>query len=132
RNNPLDLLFTDVSGETFERARDSISECQQLAFLGMTGHFVLLIDCEKIIDRKKRNQVIHDSMLLLRSCLDSGMLARTSFVNILWTKNDCIVAAGDGEHAAFLESATEEFKRQFGSRVGKLSFTKVAARPLAT
>jgi len=60
------------------------------------------------------------------------MLAGSSFVNILWTKHDCIVAAGNGEHADFLESATEEFKGQFGSRVGKLSFTKVAARPLAT
>lgn len=132
RNNPLDLLFTDVSGETFERARDSIPECQQLAFLRMADHFLLLIDCEKIIDRKKRNQVIHDSMLLLRSCLDSGMLASTSFVNILWTKHDYIVAAGNGEHAAFLESAAEEFKGEFGSRVGKLLFTKVAARPSAT
>jgi hypothetical protein len=131
RNNPLDLLFTDVSGETFERARDSISECQQLAFLKMADHFLLLIDCEKLVDRKKRNQVIHDSMLLLRSCLDSGMLASTSFVKVLWTKHDFIVAAENGEHAAFLETATEEFKRQFGSRVGKLSFTKVAARPLA-
>jgi hypothetical protein len=130
-NNLLDLLFTDVSGETFERARDSISECQQLAFLKMADHFLLLIDCEKLIDRKKRNQVIHDSMLLLRSCLDSGMLASSSLVNVLWTKHDFIVATGNREHGAFLEAATEEFKSQFAARVGKLSFTKVAARPLA-
>jgi hypothetical protein len=131
RNDPLDLLFTDVSGETFQRARDSISECQQLAFLKMADHFLLLIDCKKLVDGKKRNQAIHDSMLLLRSCLDSGMLASTSFVNVLWTKHDFIIAAGNGEHAAFLERSTEEFKKDFGSRVGKLSFTKVAARPFA-
>jgi hypothetical protein len=126
RTNPLDLLFTDVSGETFERARDSISDCQQLDFLKMADHFLLLIDCEKLIERKTRNQVIHDSMLLLRSCLDSGMLANSSFVNILWTKHDFIKTA---EHWAFLKKATEDFTKQFGSRVGKLSFTKVAARP---
>ena len=126
RTNPLDLLFTDVSGETFERARDSISDCQQLDFLKMADHFLLLIDCEKLIERKTRNQVIHDSMLLLRSCLDSGMLASSSFVNVLWTKHDFIKAA---EHAVFLEKATEDFTKQFGPRVGKLSFTKVAARP---
>jgi hypothetical protein len=123
------LLFTDVSGETFERACDSISECQQLTFLKMADHFLLLIDCEKLLDRRTRHQVIHDSMLLLRSCLDSGMLASSSFVNVLWTKHDFIKDASNGELAAFLEKATEDFKKQFGSRVGKLSFTNVSARP---
>jgi hypothetical protein len=129
RDNLLDLLFTDVSGESFELARDSITECQRLHFLKMADHFLLLIDCEKIIDRRKRNQVIHDAMMLLRSCLDSGMLAASCFVNVLWTKYDFVAAAGNGEHASFLEKATQEFQKQFSSRVGKLSFRKVAARP---
>jgi hypothetical protein len=129
RDNLLDLLFTDVSGESFELARDSISECQRLHFLKMADHFLLLIDCEKIIDRKKRNQVVHDATMLLRSCLDSGMLSPSCFVSVLWTKYDFVAAAGNGEHGAFLERATEELQKQFGSRVGKLSFRKVAARP---
>jgi hypothetical protein len=129
RDHLLDLLFTDVSGESFELARDSILECQRLHFLKMADHFLLLIDCEKIIDRKKRNQVIHDSMMLLRSCLDSGMLAASCFVNVLWTKYDFVAAAGNGEHASFLDKATQEFQKQFSTRVGKLSFRKVAARP---
>jgi hypothetical protein len=129
RDHLLDLLFTDVSGESFELARDSISECQRLHFLKMADHFLLLIDCEKIIDRKKRNQVIHDAMMLLRSCLDSGMLPASCFVDVLWTKYDFVAGARNGEHASFLEKATEEFQKQFGSRVGRLSFRKVAARP---
>jgi len=127
--NRIDLLFTDVSGESFELARDSIAECQRLHFLKMADHLLLLIDCEKIIDRKKRNQVIHDAMLLLRSCLDSGMLGASCFVNVLWTKYDFVAAAHNGEHASFLEKATQEFQKQFSSRVGKLSFRRVAARP---
>jgi hypothetical protein len=129
RDNLLDLLFTDVSGESFELARDSISECQRLHFLKMADHFLLLIDCKKIIDRKKRNQVVHDAMMLLRSCRDSGMLSASCFVNVLWTKYDYVAAADNGEHASFLEKATQEFQKQFGSRVGRLSFRKVAARP---
>lgn len=129
RDNLLDLLFTDVSGESFELARDSISECQRLHFLKMADHFLLLIDCKKIIDRKKRNQVVHDAMMLLRSCLDSGMLSASCFVNVLWTKYDYVAAADNGEHASFLEKATQEFQGQFGSKVGRLSFRKVAARP---
>jgi len=88
-----------------------------------------LMDCEKIIDLKKRNLVIHDAGMLLSSCLDSGMLSPSCFVNVLWTKYDFVAAAGNGEHATFLEGATEELQKQFGSRVGKLSFRNVAARP---
>lgn len=128
--DPLDLLFTDVSGETFERARDSISECQHLMrFLPTADHFLLLVDCEKLVDLKKRNKTIHDAMGLLGLCLDSGVLDCSCFINVLWTKYDWIAAAKNGEHTPFLECAVEEFRTQFESRVGKLSFTKIAARP---
>ncbi len=129
RDGRLDLLFTDVSGETFERARDSIAECQQLDFLKMADHFLLLIDCEKIINVKLRNSVIHDATALLQSCLDSGMLQPTCFVNVLWTKYDFIVAANNSGDTSFINGATEEFQKLFGSRLGKLSFRTVAARP---
>ncbi|HVB57510.1 MAG TPA: hypothetical protein VNE63_13950 [Candidatus Acidoferrales bacterium] len=130
RHNPLDLLFTDVSGESFERARDSISECQQLGFLKMADHFLLLMDCEKLIDRLKRWDAANHSMSLLQSCLDSGMLGSNCFVNVLWTKYDLVEAAGDCTHDTFFQKISEEFKKKFGSRVGRLTFTKVAARPM--
>jgi hypothetical protein len=128
--DPLDLFFTDVSGETFERARDSISECQHLLpFLQTTDHFLLLVDCKKIVDLKARNKVVHEAMGLLRQCLDSGMLGPSCFVNVLWTKYDWIVAAEGDEHKSFLKATNKEFQDQFAARVGKLSFTEVAARP---
>jgi energy-coupling factor transporter ATP-binding protein EcfA2 len=130
RHEPLDLLFTDVSGESFERARDSISECQQLGFLKMADHFLLLMDCEKLIDRRKRWQAAHDSMTLLRSCLDSGMLGNGCFVNVLWTKYDLVEAGADGERDKFFQKISDEFRTEFGSRVGRLTFTRVAARPM--
>jgi energy-coupling factor transporter ATP-binding protein EcfA2 len=130
RHNPLDLLFTDVSGESFERARDSISECQQLGFLKMADHFLLLMDCEKLIDRVKRWDAANDSMALLQSCLDSGMLGNNCFVNVLWTKYDFVEAAADSTHEQFFEKTINEFKTRFGTRVSRLTFTKVAARPM--
>lgn len=126
---PLDLLFTDVSGESFERARDSIAECQQLNFLRRADHFLLLLDGEKLVQKEKRWQVAHDSMTLLRSCLDSGMLGGTCLVNVLWAKFDYFLAAKDEAHGKFLEKLTREFDTEFASRVGRLSFSQIAARP---
>ncbi len=127
--DPVDLLFTDISGETFEDARNSIPECQELTFLRTADHFLLVLDCEKIVDLKKRNKVIHEAMGILRQCLDSEMLSSSCFVNVLWAKYDWIAASNDAEHKSFLQKAMKEFQDQFASRVGKLSFTEVAARP---
>jgi len=125
----IDFLFTDVSGETFERARDSTLECQQLTFLRQADHFLLLLDSEKLIVKERRWEVAHDSMTLLRSCLDSGMLSANCLVNVLWTKFDYFQAASGPDHARFLEQLEGELKTEFGSRVGRLSFSRVAARP---
>jgi energy-coupling factor transporter ATP-binding protein EcfA2 len=127
--DPVDLLFTDISGETFEDARKSISECQELTFLQTADHVLLVIDCEKTVDLKKRNKVIHQAMGMLRQCLDSGMLSNSFFVTVVWAKYDWIAASEDGEHKLFLQRTTKEFEEQFASRVGKLSFAEVAARP---
>lgn len=125
----IDFLFTDVSGETFERARDSTAECQQLTFLRQADHFLLLLDSEKLIVKERRWEVAHDSMTLLRSCLDSGMLAANCLVNVLWTKFDYFEAASGAEHARFLAQLEGEVKTEFGSRIGHLSFSRIAARP---
>jgi Double-GTPase 2 len=125
----LDLLFTDVSGESFERARDSTLECQRLGFLRQAQHFLLLMDCEKLVRKEKRWEVAHDSMTLLRSCLDSGMLASNSLINVLFTKFDYFEAVKSPENAQFLIQLRGEIEKEFGSRVALLSFSEVAARP---
>jgi energy-coupling factor transporter ATP-binding protein EcfA2 len=125
----IEFLFTDVSGESFERARDSTLECQQLTFLRQADHFLLLLDSGKLIVKERRWEVAHDSMTLLRSCLDSGMLAANCLVNVLWTKFDYFEAALDTEHMRFLAQLEGEVKAEFGSRIDHLSFSKIAARP---
>ena len=125
----IDILFTDVSGETFERARDSTLECRRLTFLRQADHFLLLLDSEKLIVKERRWEVAHDSMTLLRSSLDSGMLSANCLVNVLWTKFDYFQAASGPDHERFLTQLEGEVKTEFGSRVGRLSFSRIAARP---
>jgi hypothetical protein len=125
----IDFLFTDVSGETFERARDSTEECQRLTFLRQADHFLLLLDSEKLIVKEKRWEVAHDSMTLLRSCLDSGMLVTNCLVNVLWTKFDYFEASSSAEHTRFLTQLEGEIRTEFGSRIARLSFSRIAARP---
>jgi hypothetical protein len=126
----IDLLFTDVSGESFERARDSVSECQRLNFLKRTDHFLLLLDCEKFVRSEKWAGVAHESMTLLQSCLDGGMLGNGSLVNIVWAKFDYIAAAENkAHHDALRADVKKEFEERFGTKVRQLRFSEIAARP---
>jgi hypothetical protein len=126
----IDLLFTDISGEAYERARDSKSDCQRLDFLKRADHVVFVTDCEKLVQLTKRNGIVHDTMMLLRSCLDARMLGKESFVTVLWARFDFITRESDKTtHYSFLESAKREFESEFAVRLGKLSFAEAAARP---
>jgi hypothetical protein len=129
KRGPLDLLFTDITGESFESARDSTAECQHLEFLRLADHFLLLLDGEKLVHKEKRWKVAHEGMGLLRSCLDSKMLSGTSLVNVVFAKFDYLHAAWNEENDRFLGKLMDEFQKEFDSRVGRLTFSRVAARP---
>lgn len=129
--NRIDFLFTDLSGESFERARDSIEECQQLSFLLRTEHFMILLDGEKFAQAGKRWAIIQEAELLLRSCLDSNMLGKNTFVEVVLAKYDYLEIAPDrAELDEIYKRVEEDFRSRFEERVGRLIFEQIAARPL--
>ena len=121
----LDLLFTDVSGESSERARDSTLDMPEAGFLKPSTSFSPVDGLRKTGPQGKTLEVAHDSMTLLRSCLDSGMLASNSLINVLWTKFDYFEAVKSPENAKFLVQLRGEIEKEFGVRVGRLSFSEV-------
>lgn len=126
-----DLLFTDVSGEMFEHARDSTDECKELTFLKRANHLLLLLDSAKGIDPLRRWAMIEDGRSLLRSMVDSGMLGKHCAVNIVWARFDYFAAAeADEEHRLFRTQVERELRDLFVDHVSSLNFSEVAARPL--
>jgi Double-GTPase 2 len=128
--NHIDFLFTDVSGEMFEHARNSTDECKRLTFLLRASHLLLFLDCEKALQPDKRWGMVQDAKSLLQSCLDSDMLESSCFVTVVWAKCDYFEAtknkAGIKEFVAGVE---EDFKASFGTRIPHFKFHRAAARP---
>lgn len=87
-----DFLFTDVSGEMFEHARDSTIECKEMTFLKRANHFLLFLDSAKGVQLDKRWAMFEDGRALLRSCVDSGMIGANCLVNIVWSRFDYFIA----------------------------------------
>ena len=125
-----EFLFTDVSGEMYEQARDSTAACKQLTFLRRARQFLILLDSKRSLLLDKRWAVVHEAKSLLQSCLDSKMLSDDCAVRILWSRFDYFVQAGDAaEHRGFRDEVIAEFQGTFGSRVADLQFAEIAARP---
>jgi hypothetical protein len=122
-----DLLFTDLSGEVFKLVRDSTAECQQLGMLKRADHIVLLLDGEKLANAASRHEALNNGLALLRSCVDARMIGSHSFVDVVFSKYD-LLTAGAGA-IEFLQFAEERISSRFGSRVGRLRFHNIAARP---
>jgi hypothetical protein len=130
--NQTDFLFTDVSGEMFERAIDSQEECKHLTFVKRANHLLLLFDTSKAL-RPNRWAMLQNSKTLLRSFLDNDMLSPYCVVTVVWSKYDYFEAASAAEKKAltdFRALATDQFQNDFGTRVADLRFKDIAAQPL--
>jgi len=129
-NSPIThVLMSDLSGEHFESAKDSVSECRDLGLIQRADHFVLLVDGEKLAKPEHRQSAKNKAIMMLRSCLDAGQLDQRSLVYILFSKWDLIETDKNKQQGIeFVGQVETSIEQQFESRVGRLSFFKVAAR----
>lgn len=126
-----DFLFTDVSGEMFEHARDSTTECKEMLFLKRANHFLLFLDSAYGVQKDKRWAIFEDGKALLRSCVDSQMIGENCVVNVVWSRFDYFVARkAEDHHQAFRNDVESELHKLFDEQIPKLIFSQVAARPL--
>jgi hypothetical protein len=127
---PQDLLLSDLSGEIFRLASDSTEECKKLGVVKRADRLILFIDGKKLSTVDLRQSAFVDSVSLLRSFLDSGMLGKSSLVDVLFSKWDLVKSSEDEvEVKRFVKYVLLEIKRRFGARLGGLRFHCVAARP---
>lgn len=127
-----DILFTDVSGEIYREIRNSTEECKSHNIFLRSDHFVLFLDGEKLCNRLKRDKAVNDAAILLRQCLDSNMLGPTSIVDVLFAKYDILKAEGkrNPQTSEMLRRIqVDKFENEYGGRLGKISFHRIAARP---
>jgi hypothetical protein len=129
----VNMLFQDISGETFRMARDSTEDCKRLQILRRADHVVLFIDGEKLAQDDKRQEAFMDAELLLRSCIESGMLGRKSFVEVLFSKVDLLKVQKPEEEEKvkrFQEHVKKTLNKRYMRELGSLRIFSVAARPI--
>lgn len=129
--NPIrHLLITDISGETFrDQVRNSTADTQALGVLRRADHFALLIDAEQLAKLSARQRTVTDARLVLRSCIESGMVGMSTHVQIVYSRWD-VVATGEATGA--IEKFLVPFEsslREWETSVAGLTFHTLASRP---
>ena len=85
-----DILLSDLSGEDYREAKNSVEECRRLPLLGRADHFVLLIDADQLTKLDCRQKTRNEATSLLRTCLDAGQLGKFSYVDVLLSRWDLV------------------------------------------
>ncbi len=122
------ILLSAMSGELFRMAKDSQEEAQRLTFLRRADTIVVLVDGERLATTAQRTNAQADAADILESLLDANMVSPNCHVEIVFSKLDCIIAAGQPA-LDFLAKTQVKFEGKFRHRVPNFSFRMIAARP---
>jgi len=127
----LDLVISDLAGETFSAAVGSLDVCTELSSLLRADHLVAFLDCEKLADRALRHTECDNIKTFLARVgtvrkQDVGGL----HVQVIFSRYDCL-AAGEGKKDAehFCKAFEADLRAAFGHKFASLSFHRIAARP---
>lgn len=123
----LGFLFSDISGEVFEHAKNSREECQRLDILKRADHIVLFVDGERLKIADAAHLAAHGPQDLLAMILDSNMTGSKVHIDVIFNK--CDLWYGNKEVMPIYHNAITAFKEKFSSRVASLTFNVLAPRP---
>jgi hypothetical protein len=124
-----DILFSDISGEEFDTARDSGEDARELRIVKAAHRFMLLIDGGKITKLKERQQARDEATLLLRTFYEEGHLGKTSKVDVVFTKWDKVNAHDTKAQAeAFATDIERDIITKYSPQLGDLRVFRVTAR----
>lgn len=129
-----EFLFPDITGELFEEALDSTEDTESLSIIRRADQISLLADGEKLVSPIARQRARADIDTFIRSCLEVGVMDRSSIIQIVVTKSDLLPEENDdrfAEVSEFLQNFENDVTSKYRDRVGSLQFLRVAALPKA-
>lgn len=119
-----DLLVTDLSGETFRLARNSVEYAAGLSFVKRANVLCVVLDGERLSNPAKRHKAVDEGQGILRSLIEAGLVPNGATVLVLISKDDQVAPSSE----EYVAGIAAEFERRFTGRV-QLSTIRVAARP---
>jgi len=126
RADSVHIILSDISGEDFQRARDSSSSMMELTLLTDADQVIYIIDGEKLAAKKLRQQTLSNAETFIQTALDNGILDAQTHLTVVVSKWDKLVADTSFN---FDRDVKTPFTESFASRLSDFKAFPIAARP---
>lgn len=125
KEDPTHLLFSDIWGERFREAKGSTTLMKELKILKAADYVLFIIDGEKIATKATRALTIEEAKTFIQKALDENIFDLNTNLKVAVSKWDFLHSDSSFD---FSDKIERVFKERFESRLGKIEFTKLAAR----
>ena len=126
----IDILISDLAGETFSTAVASLEFCAEQRALARADHLVVFLDCFCLVNAAKRHSECDNARTFLQRVIAVRHEPTALHVHIVFSRWDYV---GRHEHRPthekFCENLKADLTRRFGSSFASLGFRHIAARP---
>ena len=130
KSRKLDLLISDLAGETFPTAVATKEFCSELLALGRADHLVVFLDCARLVDSVQRHTECDNARTFLQRVSTVKNQAKALHVQVIFSRWDYVLRHPEHDAQEKLCHATElDFKQRFGNIFATIEFRRIAARP---
>lgn len=104
------IVFSDMSGETFENCNSNRSNMEQdLPYLDIAQNVVLFMDGEALLDKSERQGSVMKIKSFLKTFKSSKLYNKKTNIDIIISKNDIIYEKTRQERNDFIDHIEEQF-----------------------
>ncbi len=123
-----DLLISERAGEVYREIRDQPARAAELLEVRKAATVALVIDGQRVLDARRRAEVLASVRNVLRALSDGGVIAPSAQVQLVTTKCDLL----DADEAASARDALGEFEERttasYAGRFAVIEAFRTAAR----
>ena len=127
-----DLLITDFSGEDFKSISGNVELAKtEFGAIKRADFIALLIDGDRISQKKHRNGAEQESLQLLKTICDAGLINDNTYVDVLISKYDIVDKRVEVDRSIddFIKQIEKRLENKLNGRIKNLSFSTIAAMP---
>ena len=129
-SDEIDLLISDLAGETYPVAVASGEFCTNLRSIFRADYLLVFLDCAKIVDRNSRHAEVDNARTFLQRVATVRHQTRMPSVCVVFSRSDYLENTTDSaDHVGYCAQVEKDLNSRFSAVFGHLEFVRVAARP---
>lgn len=126
----LNLLISDLAGETFPTAVATSEFCSELLALKRADHLVVFLNCARLVDSIERHAERDNALKFLQRVSEIKIQPKLLHVQVVFSRWDYVLChAEPAAPKKYCDAIESDMKQRFSNIFRTLEFRRIAARP---